>query len=197
MTEIIDAHKIDKKTLDSVVDAIRNGAILLYPTDTVYGIGGDATSEEVVSKVYKIKKRDYAKPLSVAFADFVMLSEYCAISGEQEELLKRCLPGPYTFIMKIKKRIAATPSDRLGVRIPENDLVRMLIEKSGKPLITTSANLSGGKDAFDFAEVDKSVIDACDIAINAGSTKYRKPSTVVDLINKRILREGAGKTKVF
>ncbi len=183
--------------VNKTVSAILAKKIILYPTETVYGIGGDATSEEVVAKIYQIKKREQAKPLSVAFADFSAIGEYCNLSEQQEEILKRCLPGPYTFIMKIKKQIAATPSAKLGVRIPDNDFVRTLIQKSGKPLITTSANISGNKDAFSFEDVEKAVLAECDLAIDAGPTRYKQSSTVVDLIQNKILRQGAGKLKIF
>lgn len=198
MVEIIKLTKENySEAIDKTVSAIREKKIILYPTDTVYGIGGDATSDEVVEKVYHIKRRGEAKPLSVAFADFASISKYCNVSTEQEEILKQCLPGPYTFILKLKKQIAASPSDKLGIRIPDNDFIRSVIIKCNRPLITTSANLSGYREAFSFEDVDGVILNACDLAMDSGPTKYKGPSTVVDLIHGKLLRQGAGKTRIF
>ena len=194
MVEIIKLTKANEAyAISKTAEAVLAGKIILYPTDTVYGIGGDATSYSVVEKIYQIKKREHAKPLSVAFSDFAMLHNYCQINEVQEEVVKKCLPGPYTFIMKVKKPLAATPIDKLGVRIPNNDFIRTVIAKTNKPVITTSANLSGNKDAFKFEDVDKSVVNTCDIAIDSGPTHYRQSSTVVDLIKNNLLRQGAGR----
>lgn len=194
MVEIIKLTKANEQlVILKTTQAVVESKIILYPTDTVYGIGGDATSKAVVAKIYDIKHRKQAKPLSVAFSDYESIGKYCSVNDQQQEILKRCLPGPYTFILKIKKPIAATPSDKVGVRIPANDFIRKVIEKSGRPLITTSANLSGQKDAFNFEQVNKDVLDACNIAIDAGSTHYAQSSTVVDLIHGKLLRQGAGK----
>lgn len=191
MVEIIKIT--DRDAVEKTVSAIKQGKILLYPTETVYGIGGDATNSEVVAKIYKIKHREGGKPLSVAFSDFYMLSKYIQMDQAQEASVKRCLPGPYTFIAKIKKRIAAAPGDMLGVRIPDHDFIRDVITKANVPLITTSANISGHEDAFTFSSVSKEVLDACDLALDGGATKYKQSSTVVDLMHHRLLRKGAGR----
>ncbi len=185
------------EAMQKTVSAIRDKKIILYSTDTVYGIGGDANSDDVVARIYEIKKRGEAKPLSVAFSDYASISKYCEVDNAQEEILKQCLPGPYTFILKIKRPIAATPSDRLGIRIPDNDFIRSVISNFGKPIITTSANLSGYREAFAFDDVEKIVLEKCDLAIDSGPTKYKQASTVVDLIQRKLLRQGAGRIRVF
>lgn len=194
MAEILKlAKESEAAAIAKMSEAIRARKVVLYPTETVYGVGGDATSEQVVAKVYHIKGRQNAKPLSIAFSDFSSISSYCELSHSQEETLKQYLPGPYTFILKVKRYLPATPNDRIGVRIPANDFIRAVIARCGRPLITTSANLSGYRDPFSFEDVDKRILEACDLAIDAGPTRYKQPSTVVDLTKNALLRQGAGK----
>ncbi len=183
----------EKDALEKTALAIKQGKVILYPTDTVYGIGGDATSHEVVAKIYKIKHREGGKPLSVAFSDFYMLSRYIRLDDIEESVLKRCLPGPYTFIARAKVPMPVTPTDLLGIRIPDHDFTRDVIAKTGVPLIATSANISGHEDAFTFGSISKEVLAACDLAIDGGQTKYKQSSTVIDLARQRLLRKGAGR----
>ena len=198
MTETIKLTKENEaEAIQETVNAVREKKIILYPTDTVYGIGGDATSDDVVAKIYEIKKRGEAKPLSIALADFASISKYCEVSPSQEEILKQCLPGPYTFILRLKKEIAASQTEKIGVRIPDNNFIRSVISAFGRPIITTSANLSGYREAFSFEDVEKIVLEKCDLAIDSGPTKYKQASTVFDLIQRKLLRQGAGRIRVF
>ena len=194
MTEIIHLDKTNHDTIKKqVVYAIKQGNVIIYPTDTVYGIGGAATSESVVARIYELKRRSQSKALSVAFSDFYMLSKYCALDASQEAVIKKYLPGPYTFIVKSSKRLPVSSSEILGIRIPNDDLIRDIIQTAALPLITTSANLSGGPDVFDFSKLHPDVLAGVDVALDCGETKYKQSSTVVDLIHHRLLREGAGK----
>ncbi len=165
--------------------------VLVYPTDTVYGIGGDATSDEVVKKVRAIKGIDAKKPLSVMMADFSMIEYYCETGIWEDIILKKYLPGPYTFVLKLRQPLAVTGNDKLGVRIPDSVFCQALCQAFGRPIITTSANPTGQKAPAEFAAVDKKVLDAVGLAIDGGPTKYGTASAVIDLVERKMVREGS------
>jgi len=168
---------------------LRSGGTMVYPTDTVYGLGCDATSETAVKKVFAIKKSE-RKPLSVMIADFGMIDDYCDTGIWEDVILRRYLPGPYTFILKKRAPIAASLTDTLAIRIPDSEFCQLLCERFGKPIITTSANLTGQSAPTKIEEVGKSLTDAVGLAIDAGETKYRGPSLIVDLVARKLIRPG-------
>ncbi len=179
--------------IDSAVAAacsvLKKGGLIIYPTDTAYGIGGDATSEAVVKKIHEAKGIADKRPMSVMVADFAMVDKYCETGLWEDIILKRYLPGPYTLILKRSKQtIAATNSDRLGVRIPDNEFCQKLCAAFGKPIITTSANTTGNPAPMNFDSVDKRILETVDLAIDGGQTKYGKASTVVDLVERKRVR---------
>ncbi|NYZ77088.1 threonylcarbamoyl-AMP synthase [Candidatus Micrarchaeota archaeon] len=173
-------------------DAVLSGKVLIYPTDTVYGIGGDATRQETVDRVRKIKGLGSDKPLSVMMADMNMIEEYCEIGLWEEMILKRYLPGPHTFILKLNKPLPVSSDGTLGVRIPESDFCNRLSEEVAKPIVSTSANKTGELPPTAFEEIGNGIVEAADIAVDNGPTRYRKSSDVVDLVNKKIIRKGVG-----
>lgn len=162
--------------------------IIIYPTDTVYGIGGNALDNDIIKKIHKIKKSPQEKPMSVIMADMEMIKNYCEINEEQEKILKKYLPGPFTFIVKMKVNIPCGKDGTIGIRIPKNSEIVGICEKLGVPIITTSANFHGGKNPSSLDEIPKEIIKEADILIK-GKTDI-EPSTVVDLINKKIIRQG-------
>ncbi|MEK6981855.1 MAG: L-threonylcarbamoyladenylate synthase [Candidatus Micrarchaeota archaeon] len=171
---------------------LMHSGILLYPTDTIFGIGGDATDKKVVSKIYKIKKREKAKSLSVIMADLKMIKKYCLVSASQESILKKYLPGPFTFLLKLKKKLPASSNRKIGVRIPSSKSIVEFCKLLKKPIITTSANLSGKASATKLADVDKSIIEKVDLIIK-GKVRHKQASTIVDLVENKVIRAGAGK----
>lgn len=174
--------------IEEAVQVLQNGGVLIYPTDTLYGIGGDATSEAVVKKIHKIKKINQKKPLSVMVADLDMVKEYCEV-GKNEEIELAKLPGPYTFIFRQKpNKIAASNGKKLGIRMPDNEFCRMLCQRFKKPIVTTSANITKQKPPTAIEEVSKSILESVDLVIDGGKTKYKKPSTIIDLVDGKKIR---------
>jgi len=170
------------------VEVLKKGGIIAYPTDTVYGVGCNVFDEIAIKRLLMLKNRS-RNPMSIAVSDIKMLKTVAII--KQEEVLKKLLPGPFTFILPKKKKVpdAVTAGlDTVGIRIPDNEIILEIIQKAGFPVITTSANLTGDKPAIYPGEVDLKV----DFVVK-GSCKYKKSSTVVDLVNKRIIRQGAGR----
>lgn len=189
----------DKDAIDCAVDVLRAGGIILYPTDTLYGFGGDALSNEVVEKIQRIKGRDEKKPIHAIVADMEMAGRYGEIHETARQLAGKFLPGPLTLILKKKKGIdtgIAKGMETFGIRIPDNRFCLDLAHEFGKPYTTTSANLAG-------QETERSVeailaqlgekANLIDLVIDAGELPERMPSTVVDVSSGevRILREGA------
>ncbi|VVC03856.1 Threonylcarbamoyl-AMP synthase [Candidatus Bilamarchaeum dharawalense] len=182
---------LDEKTAMAIEEAMRvlqEGGVLIYPTDTLYGIGGDATSEKTVKRIHRIKKTDEKKPLSVMMASLEMIKEYCEVDSEQEKTLTKKLPGPYTFLLRIKKKIPASNEGKLGVRIPDNEFCQFLSKKFGKPIITTSANITKQVPPTTIEEVDKQILEEVDLAVDGGKTKYKKASDITDLVEGKKIR---------
>jgi L-threonylcarbamoyladenylate synthase len=186
-----------KITEDDFEDAVniaaaymKAGSVIVYPSDTVYGIGGDATSEEVVHKIHRIKGMDRLKPLSVMCPDIGMVEYYCETGLWEDMILGRYLPGPYTFIMKKRIELPASQNEKLGVRIPESLFCQALCRRLGRPILTTSANPTGQEPPVRFDQVDKKILEKVDLAIDGGPTKYLAPSLIVDLVDRKFMREG-------
>ncbi len=158
---------------------LKQNKIIIYPTDTVYGIGGNALNENVKINIARIKKRDPKKPFSVLVGDLYMLEKFFYID-KYKEILMSYLPGPYTFIIKSKYNNKPT-----GVRIPDSYFIRKLSISLGMPIITTSANISGTSAPKCIKDINIKE----DILTVDGGCKNGNPSTVVDLINKKIIRK--------
>ncbi len=168
---------------------LRKGGIVIYPTETVYGIGASIFSEEALKRVFEIKKRGAGKPISVAVSGFDMMDELAYISEKERVFIEKFLPGPVTFLLRKKKSVPdiLTPgTDMVGIRFPDNRLAIELIERAGVPITSTSANISGEAPP---RSVDEIKISA-DYILDGGVCNG-EPSTVVDLVNLKILRKGA------
>ena len=167
------------------------GGLVIYPTDTLYGLGCNALSEKAVGKIYKAKKREGKKPLSIIVADYSMLIEYCEVSSAQERILHSLLPGPYTFILPLRKKLPVSPAMSVGVRVPEHMFMRQISRELMFPIVSTSANLSGEKEAAEISERRGEILGVADLVVDGGRCQYAQGSTVIDLINMKVLRMGA------
>ncbi len=192
MTTILKISEDDfEAEVDVAVALLKSGGTLVYPTDTVYGVGGDATSETVVKAIHAMKGSDPSKPLSVMVSDLGMVEYYCETGVWEDIILGKYLPGPYTFVLKKTRYLPASGTDKLGIRIPDSPFCQELCRRFSGPIITTSANPTGQKPPISFGEVDKRIIDKVQVAIDGGETKYKTPSVVIDLVERKLLREGA------
>lgn len=159
------------------VDDIQHGAIFIYPTDTIYGIGCDATNEESVKIIREIKFRDLDKPMSVIAPSPEWIKEHCVV---ENELIEKYLPRPYTLILKKKdldflKEVSS--NEYLGVRIPDCEFTE-LVEKANVPFITTSVNFAGEPYAIQLSDIHKDMLDKAEIVIGVGKLDGR-PSTLI------------------
>ena len=174
--------------VDRAVRVLRRDGIIAYPTDTLYGLGGDAFSDDAILRVFEAKQRPLGKPISVAVCDTEML---CAIAFTNElalEFISRFLPGPATVILEARSCIPdllTGGTGMIGVRIPAHDLALRIIRAFDSPITATSANVSGEKDPASPQEIRVPY----DLLVDAGALPGT-PSTVVDLVEGRILRSG-------
>jgi len=175
----------------AAVEAILAGKLVVYPTDTLYGIGCNAKDAKAVEKVRAAKGRDSGKPLSILVSDYKMLLEYCEVSSAQEHILHALLPGPYTFILPLRSSLPVSATGKIGVRVPEHILMRKVSEQAGVPIVSTSANLSGRKEPASLSEVDRKIMSAVDLVIDGGTCKYAQGSTIIDLVEMKVVRKGA------
>jgi len=159
------------------VEDIKNGAVVIHPTDTIYGIGCDATNEDSVRLIKEIKRQEKNKPMSVIAPSVSWIKKHCEV---ESDVIEKYLPGPYTLILKKKDKNflkVASPNDLLGVRIPDCEFTK-LVEKAGIPFITSSVNFSGEAFAIKISEIHKEILDKADIIIGVGKLDGR-PSTLV------------------
>ena len=199
--EIISA--LDPSVPARAASVLAAGGIILYPTDTLYGLGADALSDEAVDNIYAIKGRDEKKPMHCIVADMTMADEYGEVNELATALAEKFLPGPLTMILKKRGGIdtgIARGMDTIGVRIPRNEFCTTLVREFGLPFTTTSANKSGMMPACSteaiLLQLGESV-QHIDLVIDAGVLPSRSPSTVVDVSSHAvvILREGALSTQ--
>lgn len=177
---------------------LRAGGILLYPTDTLYGLGADAFSDEAVAKVYAIKGRDEKKPIHCVVADLKMVETYADVNDAARKLAQQFLPGPLTLVLKKKTNVdfgIARGIETVGIRIPDNEFCLDLAKKFG-PYTTTSANVASAQSERTVEKILEQLGERAsiiDLAVDAGELPERKASTVVDASSgaARVLREGA------
>ncbi|MDP3900031.1 MAG: L-threonylcarbamoyladenylate synthase [bacterium] len=198
----IDKNKIDKEIISQLADFLQQGKVIVYPTETFYGLGCDSTNIIAVKKVYQIKGRSFNKPLPVIVASQAMLKTYFVINSAAKKLIKKYLPGPLSLVLnynehgkKIFKKSINQKSFDGGVRISSNEIATFLSKSLKKPITSTSANPSGRPSALDAPTVIKYFKNQKyqpDYIIDAGKLPKSKGSTFVDARDGevKILRQG-------
>lgn len=181
-----------RPALDLALAHSRSGGVVCYPTDTLYGLGGDATDPAVAARILALKGREERKPFSVLFSDLAQARRYVKLTPGQARALERLLPGPYTVLAPLAHPLPVTPGPLLGVRIPDHEFCRAWARDLGKPVITTSANLSGGRPATCAEELEESLLRSVSLLVDGGPCREGAGSTLIDLPHRRIVRAGAG-----
>jgi L-threonylcarbamoyladenylate synthase len=194
----INPLKPDRSIIKKAADTIKKGGLVVYPTDTAYGIGVDATSEKSIEKLYRIKRRSPNKPTHVVVRDWDMLNALTITNKKAKFLYDKLIPGPLTLILK-KKHNSPIPKvltgglNTLGVRIPNCEVTKMLSQHLNTPYTTPSANRSGKPATYLVDEVKTNLgLEQIDLVLDAGSLPKNKPSTIIDLSKNtfQILRKG-------
>lgn len=184
--------------IDRATAILRSGGVVLYPTDTLYGLGADAFSDAAVAKVYAIKGRDEKKPIHCVVSSIDEVESYAEVNDFARRLARKFLPGPLTLILHKKQNIdsgIAKGITTFGIRIPQNEFCLGLAKAFG-PYTTTSANLASAANLRSVPEILAQLgeqADLIDLVIDAGELPVRDPSTVVDVSTGefKIVREGA------
>lgn len=179
----------------SAAEDIADGKLIVYPTETVYGIGADIYNESAVKNLYVVKNRPFDMPLSVAVSDKAMLERVAVLNENADKLIKAFLPGPLTIIIKKQPGvpdIVTSSSQKVGIRIPDNRFALELVRRTG-PIVATSANLHSHPDAVSIDSAISDLGNAVDTYIDAGACTIGQPSTIVWLMDKQIeiVRQGA------
>ena len=182
--------------INRAADIMREGGVVVYPTDTRYGLGCDVLQKKAIERIYRLKKQDYHHPLSFICPDLKVLSEFVNISTPSYKILKRCLPGPFTFILEATRlvpKIMLTKRKTVGIRIPDDPIVNALTSALNRPILNSSVSddpLSGMNDP---EIIDRKIGNSVDLILDGGVIQSN-PSTVVDLTGERpeIIRQGKG-----
>lgn len=177
------------KIIKRLTKSLKQANVIVCPTDTVYGLIADATNKKAVKKLFKIKKRDFKKPVPIFVKDIEMAKKLAFVNKEQEKFLKKAWPGKVTAVLKLKivnskLKIYGIEKKTIALRIPKYKFIQELLKRVNRPLTGTSANISGKPASTKIKEVisqfRKEKLQP-DLIINAGNLKKNKPSTVIDL----------------
>jgi L-threonylcarbamoyladenylate synthase len=187
-----------KIAVAKATEVLKSGGVIIYPTDTLYGLGADAFSNEAVDAIYAIKGRTEEKPIHCVVMDLGMAERYAELNGVAHALAARFLPGPLTLILKKKKTVKkgiGRNMETIGIRIPDNEFCRELARSFDAPFTTTSANKAGLLQGHAVGNILTQLNDSLphiDLVIDGGDVISDKPSTVVDVSHGKvtILREG-------
>lgn len=180
--------------VELAVEILKHDGIVVYPTETVYGLGGDAFSDEAILKVYEAKKRPLSMPISIAVCSCDMIHGVAKTNDRVLEFIDRFLPGPVTVVLPARNSvpdILTGGTGMIGIRFPSHPVALRLIDMLDSPITATSANLSGSKDPVTPGECHV----AHDLLIDAGKLPGT-PSTVIDLTSGKILRAGASVSEI-
>jgi len=183
----------DKNGINEIVNAYENGQIIVYPTDTVYGIGCDPFNKDSISKIYDLKKREGSKRFPILGFSKEELEKIVEFNIDAEKISEKFWPGQVTLLLPIRKEMAEKINNngKLAVRVPNNECVLAILEKC-KLIIGTSANISGQESILDSNEC-KTKIPRIDVLVNGGKITSLGESTIIDFIDDqvKVIREGS------
>lgn len=184
------------RLIAQVADCLQKGGVIAYPTDTTYGIGCSIFNKKGLEKIYQVKHRDKRKPFSFICSDLSEVSRYTRLTNQAFKIMKRYLPGPYTFVLEASREVPdllITRQKTAGIRIPDNRICLALVQALGVPIVTTSANLSGEDPVGDPLEIHRQFGHALDMVIDGGLLTT-DVSSVISLTGAQpeLLRKGAG-----
>ncbi len=190
-----------QRYLNKAVEVLKNGGVIIYPTDTVYGLGCDIFNKEAVERIYMIKNDTGTKLFSFLCADLKDISKYAKVSNFAYRSMKKLLPGPYTFVLPAAKEVPKmlwTKRKTIGIRVPDNTITRLLASELGNPIISTSATTRKGELLYDPLEIRAVFNNSVDLMLSMGALSG-VPSSIIDLSGSEaeIIREGSGDLSIF
>jgi tRNA threonylcarbamoyl adenosine modification protein (Sua5/YciO/YrdC/YwlC family) len=205
MAEIYEIHPQNpqQRSIQQIATALKKGAIMLYPTDTVYAIGCDLSVKSAVEKVRQIKQMSNDKPLTFLCSSLSNIAKYAVVSDRAYRIMKHLIPGPFTFVLpatKLVPKLVMSPKRKTtGIRVPDHGVCQELLKALDNPLVSTSAHLSDEDGDFPTVGLEKVLLfdalgDRVDIIIDNTIEPGFKVSTIIDLTTEepQIIREGLG-----
>ncbi len=187
--------------INKAVEVLREGGVIIYPTDTVYGIGCDIFNKEALERVYQIKHEAGTKLFSFICPDLKDISKYAKVSDYAYKTMKKLLPGPYTFVLPAAKEVPKklwTKRKTVGIRVPDHKIALLLAKELGNPIVSTSVTNRKGDLLFNPDEIKVIFNAQVDLMLSSGALEG-KPSSIVDLSKDKpeVIREGAGDIRIF
>ncbi|MDD2366151.1 MAG: L-threonylcarbamoyladenylate synthase [Desulfuromonadaceae bacterium] len=192
----INPHNPKPHQISRIVESLKDGKVIAYPTDTTYGIGCSIFCKKSIERIYLMKQRDRRKPFSVICSSLSEISQYARVSNSAFKIIKRYLPGAYTFIFEATREVPdllLTRQKTVGIRMPDNKICCDIVSALGNPIITTSANISGEEPEGDPRNIADTFGKQIDYVIDGGILAT-DVSSVVSLIGDKpeVLRLGLG-----
>ena len=183
--------------LKAASDVLRDGGLIVYPTDSIYGLGCDLFNKRAIEKIYQIKGNDKRRYLSFICPDLKEISQYAYVSNAAYKIMRHLLPGPYTFILNATRQVPKVLLEKrktVGIRVPDNTVCRGLLAEFGNPIISTSACLPDQDYIGDPEVIVSTFAQKVDLFLDAGQGGVQ-PSTVIDLTQDEpvLIRQGKGK----
>lgn len=197
---VIKIHPItpDPRLIAKAVEILCAGGIVIYPTDTVYGIGCSVEDKNAIERIYLIKRQRKDKPYSFVCSDLTHISEYAHVSNAAFKVMKHLIPGPYTFVLPAAKmkqlpKILVSKRKTVGIRVPDSPITLALIKELGHPILSTSVSFENGTLINDPDTIGQRFNNQVEAIIDGG-TLVSEPSSVIDLTGEtpRVVRAGAG-----
>jgi len=180
--------------MEEILNTLKAGELVVFPTDTLYGIGADPFREASVKKVFVAKNRPFDMPLSIAVSNEKMMESVAVLNDNARKLIRKFMPGPITIMLTKKPTIPdilTSGSNQVGIRIPDHPIALAIIDKFG-PITSTSANLHSQKDPIDATIPKRDLKDHVKICVDCGKTRYAAPSTIIDVSDGEVevIRKG-------
>lgn len=198
MSEIIKNLEENKEEkIIKIGKALKEGKIVVFPTETVYGIGVNGLNKEAVKKLYEVKERPLDKPISLLVSDFEMIEKVAKNISELEyKIMKKYFPGPMTIVLDKKDIVpdeVTAKGSTVGIRMPDSEDILKIIKEAGVPIATPSANISGRPSGTNIEMIKNDFGDKVDIYVDGGESKIGIPSTIVKVEDNeiKVLRQGS------
>ncbi len=197
----INSQNPQMRLIRKAVEVLRDGGLVIYPTDTAYGLGCDLFNKRGIERIYRIKRRSEKQPFSFVCADLKDISRYARVSDYAYKTMKRLLPGPYTFILEASRlvpKIILPKRQTTGIRVPDNRICLALVGELGQPVISTSVKDNDGELMTDPTEMERKFRHCVDLVIDGG-IQASGQSSVINLVDDRVevIRIGKGDVTAF
>lgn len=192
----INPQNPQRRLIHKVVEVLKEGGVIVYPTDTIYGLGCDLYQREAIERIYRIKRASSSKRLSIICPDLSYISMYAQVTDYAYRLMRRLIPGPYTFILEASRlvpKIMLTRQRTIGIRVPDHPIPLAIVEELGNPIITTSVTRPDETLYDDPEELAERFKGQVDLVIDAGRI-LPQHSSIIDLTVEppKVLRVGKG-----